>query len=366
MNNSDKAISATEKKDTQPSISHADVFGSVGSSSQKPSTDANKTETEAEVKAGNLPALSVGDAQNKHWWSGGLAIAEDLGKGAYNEVTQHPLHLVESAAIGAVAGVGLALATPEIAIGAAVIGGGYAAYQLYENGGKWVNAASTVANESGHTPQEIAAAHSTVQGLGADAADLAAGVAAGAVGGRLAMGLRAVPEVAPVVRTPAPPPEVTTPAAVAQIAPVAQVAPVVPPNPVASPPVDAPAAPEAPSMYNEPLIYDRVATVPFTQGETSIQLSNPELWNSLVDTNGKNAYGAVILRFANRWAAGMEEKMAAGEPLSKSMIMAAADKADTFGTSGAMASQVENLLSQTWKYGPEFLKIVDAPYTPKA
>jgi hypothetical protein len=360
MTNSDKTYDVSDKQTIKPSVTHADVYGDVGTKSQNSSPDANKKATEAQVQAGNLPSLSLDGQQNKHWWSGGLSVAEDLGKGVWTEATQHPLHLVESAAIGAAAGVALTFASPAVAIGAAVLGGGYAAYQVYENGSKWVHA---VADEAGHTPQEIAAAHATVLGLGAGAADIAVGVGSSAIAGQVVAGLMAGSEAAPIAGAPASAASTDSSeiASTSDVTPVAELARVVPKIPDVPPPVDD--VPPAPSILDQPEIWDRPARVPYTNTETTLQLANPVLWNSQVKKDGDNAYSALILRYSNKWATAMDTKMAAGVPLSKSMIMTTGEQSGAESVNAPMLSMIESLIGKTWQHGPEFSKIMDLPAT---
>ena len=105
--------------------------------SDKTGVEANNNRgaaaTREQVAAGNLPPLQLIHAENapihsnqsNSQWSavaGAWAIGKDLVKGAYNEVTEHPVHLLESAAVGAVIGVATVVAAPELAIVAGVAG----------------------------------------------------------------------------------------------------------------------------------------------------------------------------------------------------------------------------------------------------
>jgi hypothetical protein len=149
--------------------------------------------TVQEVKAGTVPALTIEQgptpasapmpaataSASHHWYDGALAVTEDVAVGAWDEVTEHPLRVAESFAIGAAtAAIASVVATP-VAIGATVLGLGYGAYQVYKHAPDWLHSAEDVANPEGHSQAEMARAHQTLQGFGGGATDLVAAIGGG-------------------------------------------------------------------------------------------------------------------------------------------------------------------------------------------
>jgi hypothetical protein len=120
-------------------------------------------------------------------------VAEDLGKGAVNEVVDHPGTLLKDAAIGLAVGAAIGYA-PVLAIPALLYGG----YELYENRQKIENAAFefghdlNVINDSKAQPAgEQKTAETSLEGFGAMGAQLAAGIAGGIAGGYAGQAVRA-------------------------------------------------------------------------------------------------------------------------------------------------------------------------------
>ncbi len=171
---------------------------------------------DAHVQAGNLPSLSIdgADSGNTRMPSGAMAVAKDLGTGALNQITENPGQVAESGAIGlavgavastvaegavvAAAAVGVTLTAPEVLLGAAAVGVGYGAYQLYEHASSWFNDAKVVANQNDYSPDQVAQAHTELQGVGAGGVNLAAGTVGGIAGGYLSGYLGAAGAEAPV------------------------------------------------------------------------------------------------------------------------------------------------------------------------
>lgn len=106
-----------------------------------------------------------------------LGVAEELLTGAWDHITEDPFTVLANFAIGAAATVGLtAISIVCPPAGAAIIGAGLGSLgvSLWENTGKYVDAADTIAY--GGTKDEVAAAESTLQDLGETGVDfLAAG-----------------------------------------------------------------------------------------------------------------------------------------------------------------------------------------------
>jgi hypothetical protein len=141
------------------------------------------------VKAGTLPALSIEGHDNNQ--GGILAVGKDLAEGAWNEITQHPGHVLLSAAEGAAVGVAatalVAVTAPEVGVGLAIAGIGYAGYQLFEHAGGWFHDAKVVDDQKDYSAKEVAQAHDGLKSVGAGSVDVAAGIG-GAVAGSYATG----------------------------------------------------------------------------------------------------------------------------------------------------------------------------------
>jgi|GEM_PF-3112677 len=269
--------------------------------------------------------------QTEHnWWDGALSIAGDLALGAYKEVTEHPLELVEAAAVGVAIGVVSTVAAP-VAIGAAVIGAGYLGYQAITHGGEIINDASVVANPEGHTKEELAKAHGDLQGLGGSATLAAAGMAGGMAGSYLT-GLAMAAEESSVAASVAADDAYSTSVA-----------------------ADIPKVP--PSIETMPPVIEPTTTPPFTIGETTMSVGNKAAWESYINTNN-TPYGKAILSFTDRWGALMEKELAAGKPLDAAMVAKTADAADTEGLSGYMYGVARKLIVQVWENGPELADVL--------
>lgn len=105
------------------------------------------------------------------------AAAPDLFRGAMDEVTHHPLQVIESAAFGLAIGTATLLAGPEVAAVAAIAGTGYAAYELATHAGGWFHSADVVAHASDYSATELSAAHRDLHNVGGGAALYGAGIA---------------------------------------------------------------------------------------------------------------------------------------------------------------------------------------------
>ncbi|MBL0186557.1 MAG: serine/threonine-protein phosphatase [Candidatus Obscuribacter sp.] len=117
--------------------------------------------------------------------AGGMtAVASELGAGVWQEMRDHPLRLLGSAATGAATAIGTTLIAPKVLTGVAIAGIGYGGYQLYKHGGVWIDAAKMVARTEPDAAQSEAA-RATLRSLGAGATDVAAGIAGGMAAGSL-------------------------------------------------------------------------------------------------------------------------------------------------------------------------------------
>ncbi len=146
----------------------------------------NAADSAALVQSHTLPDLQIGDhsaSHTSHSEENGFmrfvhdvrAAAPDLITGAVNEVTQHPLQVLESAATGLAIGVVATLAAPEVVAVAAIGGVLYGGYELATHIGGWAHHADVVAHTDEHTSAEIAEAHRDLQNVGGGAALYSAG-----------------------------------------------------------------------------------------------------------------------------------------------------------------------------------------------
>lgn len=99
-------------------------------------------------------------------------VAKDIAGGAVDEVTQHFGKVVLSGAEGVAAGVAISLLSPELAVTAAVVAGGYGIYKLAGKVGDWVDDAETVAYSAQHDAGTVEKAHDNLRGIGAAASIL--------------------------------------------------------------------------------------------------------------------------------------------------------------------------------------------------
>lgn len=80
-----------------------------------------------------------------------------------------------------------------------------------------------------------------------------------------------------------------------------------------------------------------------------MKLRDPYGWEKTVAAN-TDPYGSCVIRYAERWANLMEEKMLAGESL-EDVADEASHGADTEGITGFMYGAAVNILAYSWKYG---------------
>ncbi|MBS1992829.1 MAG: hypothetical protein JSS83_20065 [Cyanobacteria bacterium SZAS LIN-3] len=288
---------------------------------EQPWTGGHSQGEKSDTADSVLPKVEITGAparpHDSNWFSGALHVAEDLAVGAYKEVTQHPLQVLEAAAVGVGIGVVGTLSAP-VALAVGIGGAAYAGYQLYEHGGQWLHDISIVASEDGHSQNEIAQAHQDVQGLGAGTALALAGLAGSFAGSELTGAWLAAERGAGIGLTRGEP---TTPRGG----------------------------------------YTRPAVDPFTLEKTTMSVGDSGQWSTFIDTNGKTRFGTAILNYANRWATMMEEQLAQGKVLDSALVDSTGLAADKEGVSGYMASVAHQVLVQTWKYGAQ-LKGIKAQY----
>ncbi|MBU6452812.1 MAG: hypothetical protein KGS72_13580 [Cyanobacteria bacterium REEB67] len=160
-------------------VHNSDATAKAVSAGTLPAVSINFEGQPKEAAIAQAPAAHAATQPEHHWYSGAIAVTEDLAKGAYHELKDHPLRVAESFAIGAGAAALATVVAPEVAIAATVAGLGYGAYQIGKNAGTWIKSAEAVASPDGHSAEEMAKAHKSLEGVGAGATDLAAGVAGG-------------------------------------------------------------------------------------------------------------------------------------------------------------------------------------------
>lgn len=156
------------------------------------------------VTAANDTDIFQPTGQKTSWLQGLENVGSEIAKGAWNELTEHPLHLVESAAVGFAVGTAAALVAPEVAIGIGLAGAAYAGYELAAHIPGWVHDAKVEDDPGQYSQKELARAAQDLQGLGAGALDVTAGVAGGIAGGYTGSAIKAAfrapaPAEAPVL-----------------------------------------------------------------------------------------------------------------------------------------------------------------------
>jgi len=129
----------------------------------------------------NLAAITEPHHQN--FFEAAYTIGGDIAKGAVKELVDQPLHLVESAAMGAIIGVGVNMIKSKFLIPA---GGLYATYELGRNWSSWTHAADVISNPTSFDSDEQKQAHKEFQGIGAAGLNLAVGSVSG-LGSKLAL-----------------------------------------------------------------------------------------------------------------------------------------------------------------------------------
>ncbi|HEY9760628.1 MAG TPA: hypothetical protein V6C97_36040 [Oculatellaceae cyanobacterium] len=143
------------------------------------------------VTAANDTDIFQPTGQKTSWLQGLENVGSDIAKGAWNELTEHPLHLVESAAVGFAVGTAAALVAPEVAIGIGLAGAAYAGYELAVHIPGWVHDVKVENDPGKYSQKELAGAAQGLQGFGAGALDVTAGVAGGIAGGYTGSAIKA-------------------------------------------------------------------------------------------------------------------------------------------------------------------------------
>ena len=82
-----------------------------------------------------------------------------------------------------------------------------------------------------------------------------------------------------------------------------------------------------------------------------MEIANQEHWQKWV-YNNTDPYGSAIIRYAERWADLMEQKINTGEKLVD-IASKTSDEADTEGITGFMYGCAVQILSDVWKHGED-------------
>lgn len=132
-----------------------------------------------EAEADHIPPLSITSQthEDTSFLSGLGIVASDIGSGAWDELTHHPLRVAGYAALGLGVGLVASRLPWTVQLGAGVMAGGWT---LYQNGPKWWHSADVVTHEYKYAGSEVDRAHYRLQSLGAGAVDLSAGIVGGA------------------------------------------------------------------------------------------------------------------------------------------------------------------------------------------
>lgn len=113
----------------------------------------------------------------KKLFDGAYNVLKDGMVGAVDEITHHPMQVLQNVAIGAGIEVAASALSPAIAAGVAAAGVGYLGYEVYENSSKYLGDLAIVSGRTCATDEEIDAAHADLQQTGRSAVDFAAGLA---------------------------------------------------------------------------------------------------------------------------------------------------------------------------------------------
>lgn len=92
-----------------------------------------------------------------------------------------------------------------------------------------------------------------------------------------------------------------------------------------------------------------------------MKIKDQELWDSLIEKNKDEPYGARILSYAKDWADLMEKDMAAGHTLEW-VAEEASTVADTDGITLNMYGMAVSILSKAWVHGEELRVWHNAQY----
>ena len=134
----EKDLNQIKPENNSPSISSENQVGVNEINKMRAPSSQDKTMSKI------LPSLSLENEEG--YWQ----VAKEIGKGALNEIVEHPGRVLGNAALGVAAGVGMALAAPEVVVGVTVAGVGLGAYEIYKKGSEWLHSAQVIAKPQGH------------------------------------------------------------------------------------------------------------------------------------------------------------------------------------------------------------------------
>ncbi|CAN5117434.1 hypothetical protein BH11CYA1_BH11CYA1_39700 [soil metagenome] len=345
------------------------------------------------------PAQPVDDTD---FFDGCWNVVSDLAEGAYEDIVEHPIETAVKVVVGVGVGVAAAFVAPVVVVGAAVgatIGVGY---EAYEHGGEWCDSIGKVANPEDYSAAEVDEAHKAVKGMGAVVADVALGALTGAAGSALAgvvssavrgaTGAEVSSVVSGAARGSAEGDVVATveagiargssaaaeaPAAVEAGAARAVAADSAAADTVA---VDSatgntaaatrhfPAEPPSGGKYieikvpnddvidpNLPLLEREMEElwgpqVTIAIEDIAFRIANPEALNAELESLSVTGSAVRLAQTANNWAVALEERMAAGEPLTKELV----DRAFKWvNVDDRFDWLVASVLKEAWVFGKQ-------------
>lgn len=306
------------------------------------------------------------------FFSGCWNVISDLAEGAYEEIVENPYETAVKVVVGVAVGAAAVFVAPVVLVGAAVGAAVGTGYEVYEHGGEWCDNIDKVANPEDYTAAEVEEAHKAVKGMGAVVADVALGAATGVAGSALAgvvtSAVRgaASAEASSVVSGAAKgTAEVEVKAAVeygtARAATADSAAGTAATRPF-------PAEPPSGGKYieikvpkkdefdpNLPLNEREIEELAGPQvsmavEETTFQIASKEAWAAELEALSTTGAAVRVAQTANNWAVAIEERLAAGELLTKEL----ADRAFAWvNVDDCFNWSVASVLKDAWVHGKQ-------------
>jgi ADP-ribose pyrophosphatase YjhB (NUDIX family) len=173
-----------------------DLVGDSAQAAAKPETQGAAKVDQANTSA-HVNAAVAGKGASPSLLTEIENVGIALGKGALNEIENHPLQLAETAAAGFVVGTAVAagvtlavgagiLAAPEVAIGGLALTGltlAVGGYQAFEHRDAIIHNTEVVANPDAYSAADVARSRQNVQNFGGAALETGVGVVSGVAGG---------------------------------------------------------------------------------------------------------------------------------------------------------------------------------------
>ena len=310
-------------------------------------SEATKAVSSAVVTHGPAPV------EDTDFISGCWNVVSDLAEGAYEEIVEDPFETALKVVVGVGAGVAAAFLAPVVLVGAAVGAAVGAGYEAYEHGSEWCDSIDKVANPEDYSVAEVDEAHKAVKGMGAVVADVAlgavTGVAGSAIAGVVSSAVRgaAGAEVSSVVSG------ATKGTAEADVVAAIRPFPKEPPSGGKYVEIEVPI--KGRFETNLPLTEAEIAETSGVQAsfipeETGFQTANKEAWAAEIKSLSVTDGEVRSVQLANNWAVAIEERMAAGEPLTKDL----ADRAFAWiNVDGREDWLIASALKEAWIYGKQ-------------